>query len=256
LGGLGATDGPWVVSTWTPPSALPRVIPWLGLLCLLLLKPNRLGPAWWILAPVGVLLVVGWTLQAVSKDSADDFLYLLLDAAKALSFGLAAGWLVAGNLQWKHRFVAFAAFLAVVAPASLVAFLFGQPFEFGDFEAIQRLILVLVAGGVLAVALSLAGRLSRGRYSPARLVLWLVVVTGILWALVLAPFVVLAMLRGAGALFSETLMVWLAMLAFSLGTLLPFLVLTFGCGYYRERIKGFLHLGERPVPAAAPPPVS
>jgi len=46
------------------------------------------------------------------------------------------------------------------------------------------------------------------------------------------------------------------MLAFSLGTLLPFLVLTFGCGYYRERIKGFLHLGERPVPAAAPPPVS
>ena len=40
------------------------------------------------------------------------------------------------------------------------------------------------------------------------------------------------------------------MAGFSFGVVLPFLVLSFANGFYRERLKGLLHLG-----AAAPPPM-
>jgi hypothetical protein len=248
---LGATDGPWVVSTWTPPSPLPRLLPWLGLLCLLLLKPNRAGSALWILAPLAAILAARWVLRTVFTGFLDDLLEVLLDASGALSFGLAAGWLVAANLQWKPRFAAFAGFLGVVVPVSLVVFLLGQGFEFAGLDMVQSVLLVLISGGVLAVALSLTGWLARGRYSPGGLCLWLAVVLGILWALIFIPFLVMAKLSGAESVFGPMLMAWLVMVAFSLVNLLPFLLLTFWCGYYRERIKGFLHLGERPAAAAS-----
>lgn len=248
---MGATDGPWVVSTWTPPSPLPRLLPWVGLLCLLLLRPNRAGSALWVVAPLAAILAARWVLRTVATGFLDDLLDVLLDASGALSFGLAAGWLVAGNLQWKHRFVAFAGFLGVVVPVSLVVFLLGQGFEFAGLDRVQRILLLLVSGGVLAVAMSVTGWLARGRYSPAGLCLGLAVVLGMLWALIFIPFLVMAKLSGAESVFGQMFLGWLVMVVFSLVNLLPFLLLTFWCGYYRERIKGFLHLGGRPAVAAS-----
>ena len=44
---------------------------------------------------------------------------------------------------------------------------------------------------------------------------------------------------------------WIACGLISMGVLLPFLVLTFANGFYRERMKGLFHLG-----APAPPPIT
>ena len=52
LGGLGSKQGAPVVYDWVPPSLMPQFLPWLAILALLLLKPNRCASAWWIWVPL------------------------------------------------------------------------------------------------------------------------------------------------------------------------------------------------------------
>ena len=45
LGGLGVKQGPPAFYSWTMPSLMPLALPWLALLALLMLPPNRTGQA-------------------------------------------------------------------------------------------------------------------------------------------------------------------------------------------------------------------
>ena len=103
----------------------------------------------------------------------------------------------------------------------------------------------------MSVALSLAGLVCRGRYGWLRLSLWLMPALAVVWLLVIGPFFIISMIASGG---NVPLVALLSIVAVAtgvtFGVLLPFLVLSFANGFYRERLKGLLHLG-----GAAPPPV-
>jgi len=99
-------------------------------------------------------------------------------------------------------------------------------------------------------ALNLAGWLCRRQYRPAGLTLWLVVFIAALWVLISAPFFVFAVVASGGGEWLEFLQAILAFVGLTFAMLLPFLVLAFAIGLYRERLKELLHLS-----AATPPPV-
>src|SRR5208283_3782822 len=92
---------------------------------------------------------------------------------------------------------------------------------------------------------SLAGLACRGRYGWLRLSLWLIVALVVIWQLAISPFYVISHVP-ALAIFGVVGMA----AGITFGVLLPFLLLSFVSGFYRERLKGLLHLG-----GAAPPPV-
>ena len=126
-----------------------------------------------------------------------------------------------------------------------------QGWEGVGLETLQLGIFLAVSVLVMSVALSLAGLVCRGRYGWLRLSLWLMAALVVVWLLVLGPFFIIAMIASGG---NVPLLALFAVVAvatgITFGVLLPFLVLSFANGFYRERLKGLLHLG-----GAAPPPV-
>jgi hypothetical protein len=74
--------------------------------------------------------------------------------------------------------------------------------------------------------------------------------------LVIGPFVLIAVIMSGGNIpvlaFFGTVAVAVGI---SLGVLLPFLVLSYVNGFYRERLKGLLHLGGTAAPPMITPPV-
>jgi hypothetical protein len=72
--------------------------------------------------------------------------------------------------------------------------------------------------------------------------------------LVLGPFFIFSMIASSGnlpltVLFSITAVAT----GVTFGVLLPFLLLSFANGFYRERLKGLLHLGDVPAPPVITP---
>jgi len=240
LHGLGATDGAPIAFTWTPPSLVLRFLPWMALLLLLTLKNNRTGSAWWIWVPVlgvaGLSYWVGPLLDFIPSDA----LSALLNALEALAVGLAAVWLLAGHFQRRLRLVIFLQMLAVMAILGSVAFLLRSDWE-KPFEVLGFLVFLGALSLVLTAALSLSGWVCRGRYRPGGLTLWFIVVCGVLWSLVVTPFILAALMTGDAG-WVEFAQVVLFLAGITLGIALPFLVLSFVNGFYRDRLRGLLRI--------------
>jgi hypothetical protein len=157
-------------------------------------------------------------------------------------------WLVAGYLGWKHRMLTLLGILLALGVVSWLVLL--VTIDMG-IEVLQLGIFAAVSAAVISVALTLAGLVCRGRYGGLRVTLWLLAMLAAIWALIIGPFFLVMMLseRGQvplGALFAA---VGFAT-GITFGVILPFLVLSFANGLYRERLKALLHLGQ----AEAPPP--
>ena len=121
LGGLGSKQGAAVVYDWTMPSLMPQVLPWLAILALLLLKPNRRASAWWIWVPLACVASVANAPQSLLELLPSSQLEMFLELIGALGFGLAAVWLLSSYLGWKHRMLAFLGILLAQAVFSLLA---------------------------------------------------------------------------------------------------------------------------------------
>jgi hypothetical protein len=255
LGGLGAKDGSPVVCHWTLPNLLPVLLPWLAILFLLLLKPNRCAQAWWIWVPVGCAAGLGAALPSALSFVPSSLVDILGGAAGALGFGLAAVWLLSAYLGRKHRLLAWLGILLALGSFSTLAFVIRQGLEGAGAEMIQGGILVAASIVVISVAITLAGLVCRGRYGPLRLSLWLIAALLVVWLVVIAPFFVIAMIASPGNVPVAALIgTVLSVAGISFGLLLPFLILSFANGFYRERLKDLLHLGrEAPPPVIAPP---
>ena len=126
LGGLGATEGPPVTCDWTTAGLVPQLLPWLAILALLALTPNRGWSAWWIWLPVaGVAAGCHWLQQVAQGSPADrsgEALAMLLQVPIALGFGLAALWLLAPYLGHSHRCRSFFGILAVLVVSVVFTF--------------------------------------------------------------------------------------------------------------------------------------
>ena len=83
--------------------------------------------------------------------------------------------------------------------------------------------------------------------------LWLIAALVVVWLLVIGPFFIIAMLSSGGRIPALALFeIAGAAAGIAFGVLLPFLVLSFVNGFYRERLKALLHLGDM----AAPPVIT
>jgi hypothetical protein len=238
---------------WTAPSALPQFLPWLAILALLLLRPNRCASAWWILVPLAGAAAVGMVPQSAVAFMPSSQAEVFMAFISALGFGLAAVWLVSSYLGWKHRILALLGILLGLGVVSLFAFLVTQDvgremFEVGIFLA--------ASAAVISVALTLAGMVCRGRYAWLRLSLWVLAALAVLWLLLIGPFFLVAMISGRGQVPLGALFGVVGITTgITFGVMLPFLVLSFVNELYRERLKGLLHLGGTEGPPVITSPI-
>ena len=249
LGGLGSKHGPAVAYDWVRPNVLPQVLPWLAILALLMLKPNRCASAWWIWVPLGCVAGVASAEPLLRGLMPSSQLEILLDLIGVLGFGLAAVWLLSSYLGWKHRMLVFLGILLAQEGFSVLTALVRQGWEDVGLGA-EVGIFLAVSVLVISLAMSLAGLVCRGRYGWLRLSLWLMAALLVVWSLVIGLFSLIGHIP-AMVLFAIIGVVT----GITFGVLLPFLVLSYANGFYRERLKGLLHLGRAAAPPMITPPM-
>ena len=253
LGALGSKQGPPVTYTWVLPSFAPLLLPWLTLLGLLALKPNRCATAWLIWLPFGCLIAFTLAPPDILPPGTNFF----LDVIAALAAGLAAVWLLSNYLRRQHRFVTFLCVLLALAGFSLLAFVSRLDWSFTDFNFTDEMLPagIVLAVGVLvsSVALSLAGLICRGRYRPLALYAWLLLLLAVIWVVIAAPIFVLQTMASSGGVdWGEFFVPVLGVAAFHFAVLLPFLILSSASPFYRERLKSLLH-AKPELPPVMPP---
>lgn len=256
LGGLGSKQGAPVVYDWAAASAMPQLLPWLAILGLLLLKPNRCASAWWIVAPLCCTAAIASPPQSVLAFLPASQFEVFLELIGDLGFGLAAAWLLSSYLGGKHRMLAFLGFLLALAAFSGLAVVSRQGWEGVGLGMMQMGLFLGMSALVVSVAVSLTGLVCRKRYGWLRLSLWLVPALVVVWLLVLVPIFVVEQMMSRGNI---PVMALLAVVGVAtgimFGTLLPFLVLSFVNRFYRERLKALLHLGGTESPLVISPPM-
>jgi hypothetical protein len=241
---------------------VPQLLPWLAILVLLALKPNRGWSAWWIWLPLACLAAgcygLKLALQAAPNAMVGEALGMVLEVPLALAFGLAALWLLTPYLGRDHRLRTFLGILAV-----LVAFII---FSFAAragwclaLEPIASLLdprhcaatanagvmglpflvpLVLPAPGI-AVAMLLCG-----------LYLWLFLSLLAVWVGVPALLQALCWIATPGSIeYALLLGSGPLIVAVTYATLLPFLILSSASPFFRERLKALLHVKPEAPPA-------
>jgi hypothetical protein len=271
LGTMGARDGPAVEYNWVPaapnvsgfrseandgsaaendwflPGVLPWV-PWLIIFGLLALKQNRRPAAWLIWLPLGCATAFTLVLPSILPSGSD----FLQEAIVALAFGLAAVWLLSNYLRRSRRRLTFLCFLLALAGFSELTAMARQNFSLATDESSEISLLLALTVPASAVALSLAGRICRGRYRPAGLYLWLLILLVGVWLVIAAPFFLSAAAASSdGIPWADFFIPILAVAAGNFALLLPFLILSSANPFYRERLKALL-----PVQPEAPPPLS
>jgi hypothetical protein len=256
LGGLGSKQGVPVSYNWVMPSLMPQFLPWLAILALLLLKPNRCASAWWVLIPLGCAAAVARVPQSAWELLPSSQFEVFLELISALGFGLAAVWLLSSYLGWKHRMLAFLGILLAQGVFSSLAYVVRQDWEGLGSETFALGVLLMVTALVISVALSLAGLMCRGRHGWLRLSLWLLAALVVAWLVVIGPFSIIAMIASGGNVPVLQFLISVPVAAgIIFGVLLPFLVLSFIKGFYRERLKGLLLLGVAAAPPVIPSPI-
>ena len=256
LGGLGTKEGAGVLYAWVPPSFIPLLLPWLGVLLLLLLKANRSAQTWLIWLPLLLLAGIQAGFHQIGSGLPME-LGMFAEGLGALTFGIAAVWLTGHLYGPRHRLLGFLGMLGVLAGfgVAVAAVKFtsddswsGEPWS---------VILLGFCTLVLPVALSLSALCCRGRYRPVALFLWLMLWLPVGAIALTSPFVLFATVTSpGGALWGEYLGGMLLVGASLLGTLTPFLVLSFAHPFFRKRLQELLRLGgnER-LPVMTPAPI-
>jgi hypothetical protein len=253
LGGLGAKDGPPVEYNWVMPSIAPQLLPWLAVLGLLALKPNRRPAAWLIWLPLGCVLLL--TFAPPILPAGTDF---ASDIAIALATGLAAVWLLSSHLRQWHRLLVFFYVLFVMAGFSALAIISMRGWDLLSSNTLAAGIVLGVGVLATSLALSLDGLICRSRYRPLGLYLWMLIPLVGLWLAIATPFFVIALVTSGGRIpwgdfFAPVLTV--AMVNFA--TLLPFLILSSASPFFRDRLKALLHVQpEAPPRLNTPAPVA
>jgi hypothetical protein len=246
---LGARQGPPVTFVWPVPNLLPLLLPWLAVLGLLALPSNRNGRAWWIWAPLAGLVLIGLGLEAVINAFDSEGGYFV-QAACTAPFGLAAIWLLAASLARRCRAVSILLMALAFAAVSLLAFLVSPVWEqlwnLSRWEpaVLWYLALFWIVGGVAFTgALNLTGRMCRKRFSRLRVSLWLPLWLWVMWLFAGGLLGCVVTMVSGGHFEWGGLLVGSSLLALvSFAVILPFLILSFGCSFYRERLKDLLRL--------------
>ena len=249
LGPLGSRDGPPVGYNWVADSLFSQMLPWLALLGLLALKPNRQGSAWSIWLPLGILVALTHVPWPFLPSGADFF----LDIITALATGLAAVWLLSGSLRQGNRFLTFLCIFLVLALFSALAFMAGQGWNLLNAQSASAGLALALAVTVTAVGLVLAGLVCHGSYRPLWLCLLSYPLLAAVWLAMVAPFGLIAMTTANGSNeWSNILMLVLIATTINYVVLLPFLLLSSASPFFRERLNMLLHVNLEAPPLIVP----
>jgi hypothetical protein len=241
------------------------LLPWLAILALLALKPNRGWSAWWIWLPLAGL-AAGWHCLELALPSShtglpEGVLGVFLDVPVALAFGLSALWLLASHLG-RNRFGTFLGTLAVLAVFVIFSFAATAGWGLGmepvmslldprhcsatavaGEMALPFLILPVLLALVVAAAMALCGLACRWRHGPWWLCLWLFLFLPAVSAAVSALLHYLCRMASPGSMdFPLFLGIGPFMVVVIFATLLPFLVLSRVNALFRERLQNLFHL--------------
>jgi len=252
LGGLGDNEGAPVFYEWIPPSPLPPLLPWVGVLVLLALAANRTAKAWWIWVPLLVVSAGEGMLRPWLDFIPSSVFAILCLAFNSLAFGVAGLWLLAAHLNHRLRFMVFLKMLGVVAGISALAYLVRADWEAPE-EAVGFLIFLGICVLVAVTGLGLAGWICRRRNGPVGLALWLPPILAALWVLIVSPFFLLAAATGSGGDWIELAQAILSFAALTYAVLLSFLVLALANGFYRQRLIALLRLSDAAAALPTPP---
>jgi hypothetical protein len=260
---LGDKQGPYVEQTCAKSRAALPFIPFAGLLGLMALGRNRTRSAWWVwLAVAGGLGVSGLfrsvftSMGSIDSQSLDIF----AQSINALTVGLGAVWLTAGYLGWRNRFLAFLGVLGVLVSVTMPSLVLNQEMLSLSslVDAAQAAQLILLSGFgalMLSIALFIAGLLCRGTYRWLRLGFSVVLSALAVSALVLGPIFIIALITSGGRLsVLEFFAPYFLIAGLLLALLLPFVILSLACPFYRERLKDLLHLRRPGLPPVAEQP--
>jgi hypothetical protein len=254
LGGLGPEEGVATLCTWTPPSRLPSLLPWLAVLLLFLLKQNRCAQAWWVWLPLVGITTLTFGLQPVFSFIPSNAVQAMADLMTALAFGLTALWLVSPHLTPKPRILAFLGILATCGIFAAVVYTLKGDWVENSVETGSFLVILAFCVLQLALAIILTSLMCRRRYTPMRFLIWLLAWLTAAWFAAAAPFFILAA-PGGGA--GETLVAFVTgVLSLALGSfliVLPFLILAFASAFYRQRVLDLLQLPGARAPIASVP---
>ncbi len=256
LGGLGAEQGPPFTYHGRGWDLLPPLLPWLALVGLSALKPNRRWSAWWVwlpLACIALCVTAGWQCVAPglrelrSVPWLKQVLGVLFDVPLALAFGVAALSLLVPCLDCSQRFGTGLRVLVVLAGLSAGSFAVAGLWNEGVGEAaLPLLFLPGLLGLNVAAAVVLSGFACR-RYRPFRLWLWFSALLLLLSFAQAVPayFVAVAVCPlPLGALSRLVIPCGMLIAVISFASLFPFLILTLTNRLFRERIKTLFHLAE------------
>ena len=221
-------------------------VPWLAILGLMALKPNRHAMAWLIWLPLGAVFAFS---LAPSGFLSPDFNFLM-DIAAALGFGLAAVWLLSNYLQQRYRILTFLCVGLAMAVFSGLAFISKAGLDLtGDmFVAAIGLAIGIGAG---SVALAVAGLICRRRYRPFGIYAWLLGLLAVIWVLIAAPIYIFETMGTGGTIdWREFFVPVLLAAVLQFAVLLPFLILSSATPFFRERFKGLLNFKPEAPPVA------
>jgi hypothetical protein len=180
---------------------------------------------------------------------ASSTMQMFLDWGFALGCGLAAVWLLADYLGWKHRVLAFVGILTAQGAFSFLAAVVRLGSVGFNLETLPLGIGLGPSVVVISLALTLAGLGCRGRYGWLRFNLWLLAALGACWLMIMGPPFILGRVA-SGIDLDLVMLMWVVLSAtgMTFAVMLPFLILAFVNGFYRERLKGLLH-AESPAPS-------
>jgi hypothetical protein len=256
LGSLGGRAGVPVPFHWEMPNPAPQLAPWLVVLALLVLKPNRSAAAWLIwLALIAGLLITQIPLGAPSSAE------FLQQAAEAMVFGLAAVWLVAPYLRCRHRVVTALCVLLALEAFGLLTIVIREFANFSNgqsaFDVLVPQAMVLGVGGLAtALGLAVAGWLCRRGAQAVRIYLCLLVGLQGMWLLATLPIFVVGLVSSGGtAVWSEFFVPIVTVAGVNYALLLPFLILSSASVFYRERLNRLLHVAPPTPPMLITPDV-
>ena len=257
IGGLGSREGPRIDCTWSPPSILPQLVPWLGILFLLALRPNRTGQAWLIWLPLLCVAFIGHFLFGSVIPAPSETANLFSEMVLVAGLGFAALWLLSPQAARSHRMLTFLAMLIVLAGYSLFTFVVRQ-IGAGSDMLLQLVMPVVITIGigmtVVSIALTLAGWFGRRKYRPVALSARLLGLILAIWFVVAAPFFAFAYIASSGTVPLMSFVGGVGMLGtVTFLLLLPFLILSFLNPFFRDRLKTLLGIEQGP-PIMIPPP--
>jgi hypothetical protein len=251
LGGLGAKDGLPVTHDWVRSGVVPFLLPWLAILGLLTLKPNRHAAAWLIWLPLALpVALTAFPLPMLPSNTT-----YLVDAIGALEVALSAVWLLSDYLARRYRIYTFLLIFLALAVFGVLTFGAQQGWNFGGIEIVQFGIVLALGVLVSALVIALAGLVCRGRHHPVGIYPWLLLWLAVVWTAVGVPIALYLSRRwGAHPTWIEFLTFILAVAIVHFVILLPLLILSSASSFYRHRLKALLHVKPESSPMISPLP--